>query len=72
MKRVTQAVVLAFSSLLVFAPATRVAAAVDVDVSAGFYEALSPYGDWIDHPRFWHRLFRWKGHKFDHLKELKP
>ncbi|MCC6934760.1 MAG: hypothetical protein IT406_03695 [Candidatus Yanofskybacteria bacterium] len=22
----------------------------------------------IDHPRFWHRLFRMKGHKFDHLK----
>jgi branched-subunit amino acid transport protein len=21
----------------------------------------------IDHPRFWHRLFRWKGNKFDHL-----
>ncbi len=21
----------------------------------------------IDHPRFWHRLFRRKGHKFDHL-----
>jgi hypothetical protein len=21
----------------------------------------------IDHPRFWHRLFRQKGHKFDHL-----
>jgi hypothetical protein len=21
----------------------------------------------IDHPRFWHRLFRLKGHKFDHL-----
>lgn len=21
----------------------------------------------IDHPRFWHRLFRRRGHKFDHL-----
>lgn len=21
----------------------------------------------IDHPRFWHRLLRIKGHKFDHL-----
>jgi hypothetical protein len=21
----------------------------------------------IDHPRFWHRLFRRAGHKFDHL-----
>ena len=21
----------------------------------------------IDHPRFWHRLFGRKGHKFDHL-----
>lgn len=21
----------------------------------------------IDHPRFWHRLFRMKGHKYDHL-----
>jgi hypothetical protein len=21
----------------------------------------------IDHPRFWHRLFRRTGHKFDHL-----
>ena len=21
----------------------------------------------IDHPRFWHRLFRLKGHKFDNL-----
>jgi hypothetical protein len=28
----------------------------------------------IDHPRFWHKLFGWAGHKFDHLpiiKELK-
>lgn len=21
----------------------------------------------IDHPRFWHRLFRRRGHKFDHM-----
>lgn len=21
----------------------------------------------IDHPRFWHRLFGWAGHKFDHM-----
>ena len=24
----------------------------------------------IDHPRFWHRLFGWAGHKYDHLKDL--
>lgn len=22
----------------------------------------------IDHPRFWHRLFRRRGHKFDHMQ----
>jgi len=24
----------------------------------------------IDHPRFWHRLFRLPGHKFDDLEDL--
>lgn len=25
----------------------------------------------IDHPRFWHRLFRLQGHKFDHLEGMR-
>ena len=25
----------------------------------------------IDHPRFWHRLFGWTGHKFDHILKEK-